>query len=118
MQPYRGTKIASYHATFNYFHRRFGLQPVGYLEERPGIPPAPAHIVSLIRTMRAARVPVIFHESYYDRAPSDMVASRSGAQVLLLPTSVGGVSGVGNYDQLIDHIVNKFVTALSAQASR
>ena len=118
MQPYRGAKIASYHATFNYFHRRFGLSPVGYLEERPGIPPAPAHVVEIIRVMRAAHARVIFHENYYDRATSDLVASRTGAQVLVLPTSVGGVPGVGNYDQLIDYLVNKFVTALSAQAQR
>jgi len=118
LQPYHGAKIASYHATFNYFHRRFGLQSVGYLEERPGIPPAPAHIMDIIRIIRAAHASIIFHENYYDRATSDLVASRSGAQVLILPTSVGGVAGVGNYDQLIDYIVNKITTALSAQAQR
>jgi len=118
MQPYRGTKIASYHATFNYFHARFGLEGVGYLEDRPGIPPAPAHLMDLIRIMRAAHVGVIFHESYYDRATSDLVAGRTGAKVLVLPTSVGGAPGASNYDQLIDYIVNQFVTAQSARASR
>src|SRR5205085_2822094 len=53
MAPYKGTKIASYHATFNYFHRRFGLESIGYTEDRPGIPPSPAHLVELIRQMRA-----------------------------------------------------------------
>lgn len=117
MTPYRGTQIASYHATFNYFHARFGLRGVGYLEDRPGIPPAPAHLMDLIRLMRAARVRVIFHEGYYDRATSDLVASRTGAKVLLLPTSVGGAPGASNYDQLIDHIVDQFVAAMSGQAS-
>lgn len=112
MAPHRGTKIASYHATFNYFHRRFGLEAIGYLEERPGIPPAPAHLVDLIRQMRAARVPVIFHETYYDQATSQMVASRTGAQVLLLPTAVGGVDGVTSYEKLIDYIIDRFVRAM------
>lgn len=112
--PFRGTKIASYHATFNYFFQRFGLSPIGYLEERPGIPPAPAHLMDLIRQMRTDHVRVVFHENYYDQATSNLVGSRSGAHVLVLPTSVGGVNGVSSYEQLIDHLVNQFVAAMRA----
>lgn len=112
MTPLRGTVIASYHATFNYFHRRFGLRPVGYLEDRPGIPPSPSHLVDLIRQMREQHVDVIFHETYYDHSTSDMVAGRTGAQVLLLPTSVGGAPGINTYEQLIDHIIGRFTAAM------
>ena len=112
MAPYRGAKIVSYHATFNYFHARFGLNSIGYLEDRPGIPPSPAHLVDLIRQMREARVPVVFHESFYDHATSDMVGARSGAQVLNLPTSVGGTGGTETYEKLLDHIIDHFVDAM------
>ena len=125
MAPLRGTKIASYHQTFNYFHHRFGLQAVGYLEDRPGIPPAPAHLVDLIARMKAEGVRVIFHESFYDRAASTLVGKRTGANVLVLPTSIQGVPGVDDYEQLIDFIVNQVVNALApagggaqAQAAR
>jgi zinc/manganese transport system substrate-binding protein len=112
MAPYKGTKIASYHATFNYFHRRFGLDGIGYLEDRPGIPPSPAHLVDLIRQMRDQKVPVVFHEEFYDHSTSDMVGQRAGAQVLVLPTSVGGVSGLATYEQLIDYLIQHFVSAM------
>lgn len=112
MAPYKNTKIASYHATFNYFHRRFGLDGIGYLEDRPGIPPSPAHLVDLIRQMREQHVPVVFHEAFYDHATSDMVGARSGAKVLVLPTSVGGANGTATYEQLIDYIIEHFVSAL------
>jgi zinc/manganese transport system substrate-binding protein len=115
--PFKGTKIASYHATFNYFHRRFGLDGIGYLEDRPGIPPSPAHLVDLIRQMREQKVPVIFHEEFYDHSTSDMVGQRSGAQVLILPTSVGGVSGVTTYEQLIDYLVSRLASALKQKKS-
>ena len=108
MAPFRGTKIASYHATYNYFHSKFGLDPIGYLEDRPGIPPSPAHLADLIGQMRTAGVKVIFHESFYDRSASKLVADRTGAQVLVLPTSIEGVPGVWSYEQLMDHIVNRF----------
>ncbi|HKU37157.1 MAG TPA: metal ABC transporter substrate-binding protein [Polyangiales bacterium] len=117
MAPYKGTKIASYHATFNYFHRRFGLVSIGYLEDRPGIPPSPAHLVDLIRQMREQKVPVVFHESYYDHATSDMVGQKTGAQVLILPTSIGGASGTGSYEQLIDYLIERFTSALKQKRS-
>ncbi|HEX6275007.1 MAG TPA: metal ABC transporter substrate-binding protein [Polyangiaceae bacterium] len=116
MAPYKNAKIASYHATFNYFHKRFGLVGVGYLEDRPGIPPSPAHLVDLIRRMKADKVPVIFHESFHDRATSDMVASKTGARVLLLATSVGGAKNVKTYEELVDAIVNAFVDAVKKGA--
>jgi zinc/manganese transport system substrate-binding protein len=111
MAPFKGSKIASYHATFNYFHNRFGLVGIGYLEDRPGIPPSPAHLVDLIRQMREQQVKVIFHESFYDHSTSDMVAGRSGAKVLILPTSVGG-AGAATYEQLVDTLIDRFVEAV------
>lgn len=111
MAPFRGTLIASYHATFNYFHQRFGLRPIGYLEDRPGIPPSPSHLVDLIRQMRDQHVDVIFHETYYDHSTSDMVAGRTNARVLMLPTSIGGAPGVTTYEQLISYIIGRFTTA-------
>jgi zinc/manganese transport system substrate-binding protein len=112
MAPFKHTKVASYHATFNYFHQRFLLDGIGYLEDRPGIPPSPAHLVDLIRSMREQHVPVVFHESFYDRSTSEMVASRSGAQLLVLPTSVSGVSVTDSYEKLIDYIIGQFVNAM------
>ena len=112
MAPFKGTKIASYHQTFNYFHHRFGLDGIGYLEDRPGIPPSPAHLVDLIRRMRSEHVPVVFHESFYDHSTSEMVGSKADAKVLILPTSVGGVKEAGTYEQLIDFIIARFVSSM------
>ena len=72
MASLRGAEVVSYHATFNYFHDRFGLEPVGYVEEKPGIPPAPAHLARLITKMKRDQIGVIFHENYYDDATSKL----------------------------------------------
>jgi zinc/manganese transport system substrate-binding protein len=118
MAPYRGTKVVSYHNTFNYFLHRFGLIAAGYIEERPGIPPAAAHVARLIRRMQSDGVRVIFHESYFDRATSDLVGHRTGARVLLLPTSVGGSISARTFEQLIDQIVSAFVAAMATGTSQ
>ncbi len=115
MAPFRGTKIVTYHATFNYFYRRFGLEALGYVEEKPGIPAGASHLATLIRQMQAAKVPVLFHENYYDEATSKLVAERSGAQLIVLPTSIGGAEGIDSYEALMDRLVGSFTKAMADQ---
>lgn len=115
MAPFKGTKIVTYHATFNYFYRRYGLEALGYVEEKPGIPAGASHLAALIRQMQAAKVPVLFHESYYDEATSKLVAERSGARLIVLPTSVGGAEGVDSYEALMDRLVSSFEKAMLEQ---
>src|SRR5882724_6618169 len=43
MAPYKGTKVVTYHRSFPNFAERFGLDIIGYVEPRPGIPPSPQH---------------------------------------------------------------------------
>ena len=64
--------------------------------------------------MRQVHVRVLFHESFYDRASSDLVAGRAGARLLVLPVSVGGAPGVTTYEGLLDTIVAQFVSAMGA----
>lgn len=112
LAPFKGDKVVSYHRTFNYLLKRFGLRSIGYVEERPGIPPGPSHAAELIRLMRAEGVKVLLHEQYFDRKTSDLIASKASAEVVVLPTSVGGVPTAKNYEALIDHIVQSMVKAL------
>lgn len=114
LAPYRGAKVVTYHKTFNYFLQRYGLVGLDTIETRPGIPPTASHLASLIGTMRSQRVRVILHETFYDRATSELVARKSGAQLLVLPSSVGGVSSVRSYEQLIDYLVAQLQKALAA----
>ena len=105
LQPLAGTKVVTYHRTFNYFLARFGLTPTEYIEPRPGIPPSAAHLAEVIHTMQDGGVKLVLHENFYERRASEMVASRANARLLVLPTSVGGERGAGSYVALIDHLV-------------
>lgn len=116
LAPYRGMKLVSYHKTFDYFLQRFGLLAIGYVEERPGIPPSPAHLSRLITAMRSQGVTLLLHEALFERGASDIVASRSDARVLVLPTSVGGDAAATSYERLIDSIVRAVAAELQKQA--
>ncbi len=52
MAPYKGTKIVTYHRSWPNFMERFGLEVMGYVEPKPGIPPSPSHTIDLIGEMK------------------------------------------------------------------
>lgn len=112
LESARGAKVVTYHETFTYFLRRFSLEQVGPIEDRPGIPPSPAHLAGLIRTMKEQKVRVIMAEPWADQRAVELVARESGARALGLPSSVGGVRGTDSYVGFFDHNVKALADAL------
>jgi len=105
-KPLRGVHVITYHESWTYFANRFGLDVVGTIEPKPGIPPTPKHTQWLIETAQKQHVKFIMVEPYYNHAVADQVAKASGAKVVIVPPSVGGASGADNYFTLFDTILN------------
>jgi zinc/manganese transport system substrate-binding protein len=113
----KGEKVVTYHKSWTYFTTWAGLTEVGTLEPKPGIPPSPSHIASLIETIRRQGVKVIIAEPYYPKKIARQVAERAGVTLLVLPSSVDGGNGVETYFDLFDTLVNEIVKVLSAGGS-
>ncbi len=114
MKPYRGSKLVTYHRSWPNFAKRFGLDVVGYVEPRPGIPPSPAHTVELIRMMRRENVKVIVVEPYFDLKTPEAVARETGGQVVVLMPSVGGEKEITDYFKLFDYDIALLTKAFQA----
>jgi zinc/manganese transport system substrate-binding protein len=110
MAPYKGTKIVTYHRSWPNFSERFGLEVIGYVEPKPGIPPSPSHTIELIGEMKRQQVKVLFVEPYFDLKTPESIGRETGAKVLVLLPSVGGEKEVTTYISLFDYDV-KLVTA-------
>jgi zinc/manganese transport system substrate-binding protein len=117
MAPFKGAKVVTYHRSFPNFADRFGLVIVGYVEPRPGIPPSPSHTLDLINEIRRQSVKVILVEPYFDLKTPQSIGRQTGAQVLVMPPSVGGVKEVTDYIKLFDYDINLLVTALKSAGS-
>src|SRR5574338_450279 len=74
MAPYKGTKIVTYHRSWPNFTERFGLDVIGYVEPKPGIPPSPSHTIDLIGEMNRQGVKLIIVEPYFDTKTPDSIA--------------------------------------------
>src|SRR5215470_2218596 len=62
MKPFRGRKVVTYHNSFPNFAKHFGLNVIGYVEPRPGIPPTPSHTIELIGLMKRENCKIILVE--------------------------------------------------------
>jgi zinc/manganese transport system substrate-binding protein len=108
----KGQPVVAWHTSWRYFAEYTKMNIVGFMEPKPGVPPSPAHLAGLIQTMRRTGAKVIMMEPFYDQKTADFVASRTGAKVLILPPSVGGVKGVGDYISVMDYDIKQLASAL------
>ena len=118
MAPYKGVKVVTYHRSWPNFTDAFGLNVIGYVEPKPGIPPSPSHTLELIQEMKRQQVKVIMIEPYFDRKTPDSIARETGAQVIVLAPSVGGVKEVTDYFKLFDYNVGLAVSAIKQTGAK
>ena len=118
MAPYKGLKIVTYHRSWPNFTDRFGLDVMGYVEPRPGIPPSPSHTLDLIQEMKAQKVGIIVVEPYFDLKTPNAIARETGAKVVVLAPSVGAEAAITDYLKLFDYDVNLVVSAIKGTGSK
>jgi zinc/manganese transport system substrate-binding protein len=114
MKPFRGRKVVTYHRSWPNFAKRFGLDVVGYVEPRPGIPPSPSHTIALIQMMKRDNVKVILVEPYFDLKTPNSIGRATGALVVVGLPSVGGEKEVTDYFKLFDYDINLLTKAFKS----
>ncbi len=103
MAPYRARKIVTYHRSWPNFAKHFGLDVIGYIEPRPGIPPTPSHTIELVNLMKRENVKIELIEPYFDVKTPESIARMAGGQVVVMMPSVGGKPEITDYFKLFDY---------------
>jgi len=111
MLPLRGKPIVTYHKNWVYFIKLFGLEEVGTIEPKPGIPPSPRHVTELINTMRQRDVRIILAANYFDKQKIRTIASRVNAAAVIVPMYVGGAPNTETYFKLVDYWIDSLLRA-------
>jgi zinc/manganese transport system substrate-binding protein len=112
MAPVKGSKVVVFHPVYIYFLTRFGLVQAAALEDRPGIPPSPQHLVNLIRQMKEENIKVILVEPWNDVKLANRIAEEAGGKAFVMASAVGAVKGADNYIAAIDYNIKTLVNAL------
>ena len=112
LEPFKDTKVVTYHKAFDYFLKRFGFGLVGTLEPKPGVEPSPSYIAGLIPRIKSEGVKLIIIEGFRPRRTAERVAKDTGAKLVILPASTGGSPQAKDYFGLLDYDVSQIVNAL------
>ena len=101
----RGKKFVAYHKFFEYLARDFGFQVIGYIEEKPGIPPSASHIEKLVELIRQAKPDGIITTGYYERKAPDYLSQKTGVRVTVVPNEVGSTPQGKDWFSLMDQVL-------------
>jgi ABC-type Zn uptake system ZnuABC Zn-binding protein ZnuA len=108
----KGKPVVAWHTSWRYFAEYNGMNIVAFMEPKPGVPPSPSHLYEVIQTVKRTGAKAIVMEPFYDRKVADLVAKQTGIKVLVLPPSVGGVQGVGDYISLMNYDMSQLAAAV------
>jgi len=108
----KGIKVATYHKSWSYVSQWVGLEEIGYVEPKPGIPPDPQHLARLIAVMKQEGAKLLLVEDFYNKSVASLVAQKAGAKLLDLPSDVGATPQIKDWFSLVETLLK----ALSAPA--
>jgi zinc/manganese transport system substrate-binding protein len=109
--PLKGRKVVVHHISWVYLWDWLGLQEIGALEPRPGVPPTAAHLSELVATTKNANTLAIVRAAYQDPKPADWLSERTGVPAVTLPFTVGGDAQSKDLFGLFDSTIAKLLGA-------
>ena len=107
--PLRGRKVVVHHIAWAYLLDWLGMEEIGALEPKPGVPPTAAHMSQLVATTKSSGTLAIIRAAYQDPKPADWLSQRTGVPAVTLPFSVGGDAQSKDLFGLFDSTLSKLL---------
>lgn len=107
--PLKGRKLIVQHISWVYLFDWLGLQQIGALEPKPGVPPTSGHLSSLVAVARAGDTLAIVRAAYQSPKASEWLAERTGVPAVVLPLTVGGDAQAKDLFGLFDSTIDKLL---------
>jgi len=101
---FKNKKYVAFHASLDYFARRYGLEPAGVIEAAPGRNPTPLQIKTIVSTIKQYHIRAVFAEPQFNARAAEVIAKEANVKVLLLDPLGGPKKPYGNtYVDLMTH---------------
>lgn len=110
--PLRGVAVIEHHRSWRYLLDWLGMQPVGELEPKPGLPPSPGHLQNLLVDPHARSARLILYTSFNGDKAARWLASHSSACAVELPYTVGGDEHSASLGDFYSTLVTRLAEAL------
>jgi len=107
--PLKGRKVVVHHLSWIYLEQWLGLEQIGALEPKPGVPPTSGHLATLVDLTKNAHAFAILRAAYQDPKPGDWLAGQTGVPAVTLPFTVGGDDKSKDLFGLFDSTLDKLL---------
>jgi zinc transport system substrate-binding protein len=97
-------KFVSFHSSWTYFARRYGLEQVAVIEELPGKEPSAGEMATLVEVMKKMGVGVIFAEPQFNAQAAEAVAEEVGSAVKVVILDPLGDPGDPSRDTYLENM--------------
>jgi len=101
----KGKRFIAYHKFFEYLAKEFGFEIIGYVESKPGIPPAAGWIEKIIELAKKMRPDAILTTSYYGAREATFLSQKSGVKYVVVPHDVGATPASKDWFSLMDQVL-------------
>jgi zinc/manganese transport system substrate-binding protein len=109
--PLKGRHLVVHHISWVYLERWLGLDEIGSLEPKPGVPPTSSHLSALVATTKSLQPLAIVSAAYQDEKPARWLSERTGVPAVVLPYTVGGDEQATDLFGLFDSTIAKLLAA-------
>lgn len=89
-KPLKGVKVIAYHSSFRYLFEFLGMQQVGDLEPKPGLPPTTSHLLTVLDVVKQQQVALVVYTGYQNAKPANWLKQKTNITSIQLPYTVGG----------------------------
>jgi zinc transport system substrate-binding protein len=113
VSTFKVRKYVSFHASWDYFARRYGLESAGVIEAAPGRNPTPIQIKNIVAMIKKYHIRAVFAEPQLNPRAAEIIAREADVNVLLLdPLGGPNLKGRSTYIDLIKYNLNVMQEAM------
>jgi zinc/manganese transport system substrate-binding protein len=109
--PVEKRRLVTYHRSLIYLTAWLGLETVATIEPKPGIPPDPNHVATVLKAMKRTQTKCILQEEFYQRGTSKTLSELTGAALVVLPGGARFSKGE-SYAAHIQSVADEVIRAL------
>jgi len=109
-ESFRGKKIITYHKNWSYLTDFLGLEVLGYIEPKPGIPPSAKHVQYMTNLIKEQNITLMIVASYFEKKTAMMIEDKTGIKAVYFPLFSKTIDGIDDPFKLMDYWVKQIKT--------
>lgn len=117
LAKHKGTAVIEYHKEFAYLFEAYGIQSLGSIEEKPGVPPSAGRIAEQALAAKKAGVRIALAGEYQPKSTLTRFQEISGITSVQVPTASQPDGKVKDYLELQNFLVDTVYAAISSPST-